>query len=469
MKLKLTQQQDKKKQLTLFALTWPIFIEMLLHMLMGNADTFMLSQYSDDSVAAVGVANQIAMMINIMFNFIAAGTTVIVAQHIGAEQMEEAHKSAGTSLTMNLMIGIVLSFVLVIISEPALRMVGIEDKLMHEAKSYLVITGSFMFVQALLLTLSAILKSHGFTRDTMNVTIGMNVINVIGNYLFIFGPFGIPVLGVTGVAIATVVSRVIGFIVMLILVYRKVKLPFMSHYFKPVKEHVLGLLRIGVPSAGENLSFNIMNLVMTSFIAILGTTALVTRVYSMNLMYFIMLISIAIGQGTQILVARMAGAGQLKLAYKRGINSLILGMSSSLLVAVLFNLIGEQLLGIFTDDPNVISLGMSLLLLSLILEPGRAFNIVLIASLRAVGDVRFPVYMAIISMWGVCVPVGYLLGIHFELGLVGIFIGFILDEWLRGLFMLWRWRQRKWMRSLRFRPSNHAHTDTASNATSADA
>jgi Na+-driven multidrug efflux pump len=158
-----------------------------------------------------------------------------------------------------------------------------------------------------------------------------------------------------------------------------------------------------------------------------------------------MLLSIAVSQGTQIMVARMIGAGQIDAAYRRGLNSLYIGMTSSFLMALLFRFFaGEPLLGIFTDDRDVIALGLSLLTISIILEPGRAFNLILIASLRAVGDVRFPVYMAIFSMWGICIPLGYLLGIHFGYGLVGIFIGFLVDEWVRGLCMLWRWRRRKW-------------------------
>lgn len=438
------KHQEQIKKLTLFSLTWPIFIELFLHMIMGTVDTFMLSNYSDDAVAAVGVSNQIANMVNIMFNFVAAGTAVMVSRHIGARRLDQAHRTAGTSLVMNLGIGITLSILLVLVSDHALRLVGIEEALMPIAKEYLVITGSFLFVQALLLTVSAVLKSHGFTRYTMFITLGMNLINVIGNYISIFGPFGLPVFGVTGVAITLVISRTFGLVAMVWMLYRKVRMPFVREMFRPIRELASSVLKIGVPAAGENLSYNMMNLTVTSFIAMIGTTALVTRIYSMNLMMFIMLLSIAVSQGTQIIVARMIGAGQIHQAYKRGMNSLYIGMVSSFSMAVLFRFIGEPLFGLFTDDPEVISLGMSLLALSLILEPGRAFNLILIASLRAVGDVRFPVYMAIFSMWGICIPIAYFLGIHLGYGLVGVFIGFIVDEWVRGLCMLWRWRRRKW-------------------------
>src|SRR5690554_4927300 len=103
------EKLKKHKRLTLFALTWPIFIEMLLHIVMGNADTLMLSQYSDNSVASVGVSNQILMMIIIMFGFVAAGTSILLAQNLGANKNKDASEIAITSIALNLLFGLLLS------------------------------------------------------------------------------------------------------------------------------------------------------------------------------------------------------------------------------------------------------------------------------------------------------------------------------------------------------------------------
>jgi Na+-driven multidrug efflux pump len=113
-------------------------------------------------------------------------------------------------------------------------------------------------------------------------------------------------------------------------------------------------------------------------------------------------------------------------------------------MAMIAAIFSHQLLSIFTDNKHIIQTGSILLICTILLEPGRAFNLIVISSLRAAGDVRFPVMMGIISMWGISIPIAFVLGIHFHLGLIGVWIGFIADEWLRGLFMLWRWRSRKW-------------------------
>jgi Na+-driven multidrug efflux pump len=122
------------------------------------------------------------------------------------------------------------------------------------------------------------------------------------------------------------------------------------------------------------------------------------------------------------------------------------------------SLFRHQLIGLFTNDADIIAVGASIFLLSVVLEPGRTFNIVIINSLRAAGDARFPVMMGVLSMWGVSVPLAYLLGVHFGIGLLGIWIAFACDEWLRGIIMLLRWRSRAWEKKALVKPVSAPET-----------
>ncbi|PYZ97407.1 MATE family efflux transporter [Alteribacter lacisalsi] len=441
-------QTDTKKKLTLFALTWPIFIEIFLHMLMGNADTLMLSQYDDNAVAAVGVANQIMSVIIVMFGFVAMGTTILIAQYLGARQERQAGQIAVVSIAANLVFGLVLSLVLFVFGPQILGVMNLPPELMDTALMYLRIVGGFAFIQALIMTAGAIIKSHGFTKDAMWITLGMNVLNVIGNYLLIFGPGMFPELGATGVAISTAGSRTIGVIILAVVLYKRVngELPFAYMFRSFPKPELQQLLKIGIPSAGEHLSYNMSQVVITIFISSMGTIELTTRVYTQNIMMFILLFAVAIGQGTQIIVGHLIGEGKHREAYERCMKSLWIGFAVSTGAALLFAFFREPILGIFTDNRDIIELGGILLLLTIILEPGRTFNLIVINSLRAAGDVKFPVYMGILSMWGVSVTISYTAGLIFGLGLVGIWISFIADEWFRGLIMLKRWKGRKWER-----------------------
>ncbi|MEK5296570.1 MATE family efflux transporter [Bacillus sp. FSL R5-0659] len=439
------QAKDEKTHPSLFALTWPIFIEISLYMLMGSADTLMLSQYSDNSVAAVGVSNQLLNLLIVMFSFITTGTTIVIAQLLGADRKQEATQVAYVSLGTNFLISFVISLLMFMLAVPILHMMGLSSELMPDAAVFLQIVGLLSFIQALIMTYSAILKSYGYTRDTMYVTIGMNLLNVAGNYLVIFGPFGFPVLGVMGVAFSTSLARLIGLMAMILIVRRRIGLRFsLKSMFHIQRTHLKKLLKIGIPSAGEQLSYNGSQMIITLFITFMGTQALAAKVYTQNLMMFIMLFGAAISQGTQILIGRHIGAKEFDAAYRRCMKSLYWAIAISLLSSTALSLSSTHLLTFFTSNHEIIQIAATLLLLTIILEPGRSFNMVIINSLRAAGDAKFPVYMAMISMWGIGLPIAYLLGIQLEMGLIGIWISFIVDEWVRGIFMYRRWRSRVW-------------------------
>ncbi|MEC0970345.1 MATE family efflux transporter [Bacillus altitudinis] len=439
------QAKSEKSHPSLFALTWPIFIEISLYMLMGSADTLMLSQYSDNSVAAVGVSNQLLNLLIVMFSFITTGTTIVIAQLLGASRKQEATQVAYVSLGTNFLISFVISLLMFVLAVPILHMMGLSSELMPDATVFLQIVGLLSFIQALIMTYSAILKSYGFTRDTMYVTIGMNLLNVAGNYLVIFGPFGFPVLGVMGVALSTSFARLIGLTAMILIVRHRIGLQFsFKRMFYIQRTHLKKLLKIGIPSAGEQLSYNGSQMIITLFITFMGTQALAAKVYTQNLMMFIMLFGAAISQGTQILIGRLIGAKEFDAAYRRCMKSLYWAIAISLLSSTALSLSSTHLLTFFTSNSEIIQIASLLLILTIILEPGRSFNMVIINSLRAAGDAKFPVYMAIISMWGIGLPIAYLLGNQLEMGLIGVWISFIVDEWVRGIFMYRRWRSRVW-------------------------
>ncbi|MEW9494479.1 MATE family efflux transporter [Bacillus altitudinis] len=439
------QAKSEKSHPSLFALTWPIFIEISLYMLMGSADTLMLSQYSDNSVAAVGVSNQLLNLLIVMFSFITTGTTIVIAQLLGAGRNQEATLVAYVSLGTNFLISFVISLLMFVLAVPILHIMGLSSELMPDATVFLQIVGLLSFIQALIMTYSAILKSYGFTRDTMYVTIGMNLLNVAGNYLVIFGPFGFPVLGVMGVALSTSFARLIGLTAMILIVRHRIGLRFsFKRMFYIQRTHLKKLLKIGIPSAGEQLSYNGSQMIITLFITFMGTQALAAKVYTQNLMMFIMLFGAAISQGTQILIGRLIGAKEFDAAYRRCMKSLYWAIAISLLSSTALSLSSTHLLTFFTSNSEIIQIASVLLILTIILEPGRSFNMVIINSLRAAGDAKFPVYMAMISMWGIGLPIAYLLGIQLEMGLIGVWISFIVDEWIRGIFMYRRWRSRVW-------------------------
>lgn len=430
----------------LFLITWPIMIETFLQTFMRFSDTFMLSFISDEAVAAIGVVNQIMMFTFVLFNFTAMGSAVVVSQYVGANNPKGVQKTVAHALMVNLTFGVIISLIVVSLRTQFINLFDLEPELFRYANTYLLYVGGVLFSQAIVLTISAILQAMGHTKDVMKVVIIMNVTNVFFNYVFIFGVLGFPQLGVTGVAMSTAAIRFVSMFVLFSILLKRLptKLPFKA-FFKFDLSYLKKILGIGVPAAGEQLSYNISQIVLTVFITSLGATALATRVYAQNLMSLMTVFSMSISKGMQIFIGQLVGAGKEKEAY----SSMFIGVRTALTVALsvgsLLAIFGRQVFMIFTGDPDIIALGTVILIIGLILEPGRTSNLVIISALRAAGDARFPVMIGICVMWGVLVPLAYFLGITLNFGLPGIWIAMLVDEWIRAIIMWTRWRGKRWM------------------------
>ncbi|MDQ0154592.1 MATE family efflux transporter [Robertmurraya andreesenii] len=443
----MTAKVNSFQDQSLFSITWPLFIEITLHMSMGIFATLILSGYSDNAVAGVGVANQIINIFILVFNVTAIGATILIGQNLGANQLSKARRLAKSAFGVNFWVGIAMSLVVFAFGGVFLKVYGLSGEVYVYAHTFLTITGLSLFLEAISLALSAVLRSYGHTKETMVVTVIMNVIGVIGYLIAIKGLFGFPITGVTGVSYAIIVARVFIIVALFYFVYKRLALKFhIKDIFVIDKADVKGLLSIGVPSAGENLSYQLSQVMITSFVAIIGNEALAARVYILNISMVCFLFTMAIAQGTQLLVARYIGAKQFERALKRGLKTLKISMVVSGVVSLAFALIGEPVLRIFTDDPKIIAIALPVLWAIVFIEPGRAMNIVLMGSLKSVGDVRFPVVIGIICMWGVAVLFSYLFGISLGLGLLGVWLAQGIDEWVRGLFAMRRWISQPWLR-----------------------
>jgi putative MATE family efflux protein len=439
-----------KTRLTLVGVAWPLFVEQLLRILILNVDTFMVSHVSDGAVAAIGVATQVLILSVILFNFIGIGSSVVITHHLGARDRAGADRIASAAIGVNSWIGILVSAAVAGLAPLILRLQQLPPELLVYARPFLTILGGTLFLDAQNVAMAAVLRAHGRTRDAMFVTGSMNILNVIGNCILLFGLLGAPRLGVTGVALSGAFARLAGFVALRILVAKRtgIWLGWRDYLTFPVRE--LGrILHIGLPAAGENLSYWLALIVVTSYASRLGETPLATFTYTRTVMTWVILFSMSIGLGTEILVGHLVGAGAFDEAYHRLLRSLRTGLLLVGGATIVVFLAAPWVFRAFTRDPVVVRGCVSLLILEVILEPGRVFNIVVINSLRATGDARFPVLMGACSMWGVLVPLSGALALWTPLGVMGIWIAFVCDEWLRAMMMYRRWRRRGWLKYAR--------------------
>ena len=400
-----------KKQLKL--LTIPVFIEMALVMLLGAVDTIMLSRYSDNSVAAVGLDNQLISLVFLVYQFFSMGAAILCAQYIGAGLRKRLVQVVGMALVVNLVLGLVVS--------------------------------ALLFFYAEQLTFSASLRSADKVIYPMVVTGIVNIINIFGNYALIFGRWGFPQMGVEGAAIATAASRGVSML-LLGAIHFKVHIPrFPLNYFRPLPwQELKNLLHIGIPAMSENISYSLSQVVITYFINQISNEALAARTYCFNVIMFVFLFCISITQGGDILVGHLVGQRRHQAAYVLGNYfyrwAMIITLTGSAVLAVS----GHTILSAFTDNQDIIAMGVWVFVVDFFLEIGRTSNIFAGSTLRATGDIVYPFVVGVIFQWSIAVGLSYFIGIPLGYGLVGMWIGFALDENFRGVILVRRWKSGKW-------------------------
>ncbi len=434
------------KKMKLISLAWPIFIETGLFMLLGFVDVFVLSRYDDLAASSVGAANQAISIATIVFTVISTASAVLISQYLGAKNREGASRIAALSMTFHLLFGIIISVIFVLFNEPILKFIGAKGQVLEFASEYLSVVGGFIFLQALMSSMTVIIRNHGITKVSMFVTVGMNILNTTLDIFFVLGLAGFPRMGVQGVAIATTISRALGVIVLLVVLFKKIEKPTIFRLLRPFPwEDVGKIIKVGVPSALETFLYNVSQLIITSIVLnCLTETELITKTYVQNITMFFYIFAVSIGQASQILTGHLIGAKKYDEANKQAYRSYATALAITMSACVAGVVLRHFFIDIFTNDEAVIALGANILLINVVLEFGRTTNLVVIACLRGTGDVVFPTVCAIFSMIFISTLGSYILAVVFDMGIYGLWIANALDECLRGVFMLIRWKSGKW-------------------------
>lgn len=423
----------------MFHLTWPIFIELTLQMLVGNMDQMMVSQYSQNSVGAIGNANQILNVLLLTFSVISMASTILVSQYLGSGNQRRVAETYTIAIVVNLAFSLIVSVILVGFHEPIYRLMQVPDALMEESSQYISTIGSCISLQAIFLTFSAFFRSNAWMKESMYVSVAINLLNIAGNAILI------PRIGVVGAAISSNISRLLGVVLIVFIFARKSPIRISLRYLKPFPRRQLkSLLAIGLPSGGESLSYNMTQIVIMSFANTFGTVTINTKVYASMFAMLSFLYASAIGQAQQIVVGYFIGAKMYDDAYHGVRRTLRSAVGVSLCISLLLFAGSNLIFGIFTSDPQVIALGRIIMGIEVVLEFGRAMNIVLVRALQGTGDIKFPTLIGVLCQWGIAVGGSFLFGIVFQWGLVGIWAAMALDECTRGIIFLIRWKSGKW-------------------------
>ena len=444
-------QQQNKPIFTnhqLITLLWPLIIEQALEVLVGMADTMMVSSAGEAAISGVSLVDMINQLIITVFAALATGGAVVISQYLGARKPEEATRSAGQLVTLSALLGTGIAAFCLVLRTPLLRLFfgSITDDVMTAALIYFTITAlSFPFL-ALYNAGAAIFRSTGNSAVSMKVSVIVNIINFCGNALCVY----VLKMGVAGVAVPTLVSRAVGAVIILSLAARPdYLLRLTARTVTRLEPHtVKSILAIGIPSACENSLFQLGRVLVVSMISLFGTVHISANAVANNLDGVGCIIGNAMCLGMITVVGRCIGAQDFDQAvhYTKKLlrwDYVAQGLANAVVLVAL-----NPLLSLYTLSPETAALSAKLVWIhcgmGILIWP-LAF--ILPNALRAANDVRFTMVVSIVSMVVWRLAFSQILCVQLGWGDVGVWWAMIIDWVCRTLCFVVRFASGAWKRS----------------------
>ena len=426
------------------AIAGPILGEFLLGYSVALAGLWLASHTSDGAAGSFGLANQVLETLYVVFRVLAIGMGVVITQMLGGNQHEASRQTALSGLGACTWAGLSVMAFLLLGNDLILDVLNAPDQIVPLAAPYLQLLAPAALLDGYNLTMAAILRAHLHVKDSLRVMVIMHSSHLLLAIPLMLGVGPWDGLGLYGFAVALLISRGIGLWLHLLLWRKRMALsPTLRDWWVLQPRRLAAVLRIGVPGATAELGYRAAFLVSLATTARLGVGALATHSYTLQLLKYVLLISLAIGWACEIMVGRLVGSGQFQQAHALVRKAVRNGLLASGGMALAAALAAPWLMRMFTKDPQVVHAAQTLLWIAIALETGRVFNLIVTAALRATGDVIYPVAASVGSFIVVLGLGSYVMGRNF--GLPGIFIAYAADEWVRGLLMMARWHWHGWV------------------------
>ncbi len=430
----------------LFNLAWPSLIENLLQTMLGFVDLVFVGQLGPDAIAGVGLGTQTMFLLQVLFMGLAVGNTALVARAVGAKDKAEAERIAKQSLVLVTLLSVGIGTIGFFFADGIIGLTGAEPGVAKIAGGFLRIISTFSIVLGVMMIGGGTLRGSGDTRTPMVITGVINVINIVLDYLLIFGNLGFPQMGALGSAVATTTARGVGGLLILYVLFKRgsiLKLPLRGGWGFH-RDAIARIINIGGPSAVEQFIMQLGLLVFSVLAVSLGTNDLAAQQIAFNISGFSFLPAFAFGVAALTLVGQNLGAKNPERAEQSAIQALKSGTTWMVLMGVGFFIGRSFLVGIYTNDPEVQRLGEMCMIFLAFAQPFQAVSIVLGQALRGAGDTRATMVYTFIGVWVMRVGIGYILGIILGLGLFGMWIAWMGDFIARAVLASLRFRAGRW-------------------------
>lgn len=438
----------------------PVFIELILGVGINYINQFMFSGVPE-ATNAIGQVNQIVNIFTVSFSVLATSSLILITQLKGSNNEEGVRKIYPLTIFLNLIIGIIVCLILVLIAGFIFDWMNVASNIIPYAKLYLYITAPSLIFYSLNQAFSSFLRANKRMIQPTIISLLTNVINVVICAIVLWGINGLDIRSkLIGVGLATLISRFISLVVSYIFFKINVKQTLSLKLLKPFPMSFLKKqLRIGLPTAGETLSYNLSQFVLTIIVnASCSVLDQNLRSYIMTFTSIIYLFANGSGIAMQVIEGNLLGEQDKdkvnKLVSDSGKMAQFVSFIMSIIVLVisypLFSLLMQPAVNDPTINVNNVTVAycgltaVFCLLINVVLEQGRATNLIYVKGLETAGDIAFPVISSILTSWVFTVGVSALLCLVFDLGIYGAFIGACLDEGVRGIGFLIRWKKGGW-------------------------
>jgi putative MATE family efflux protein len=429
----------------LFKLFLPLIIEQFLEYLVGLIDSIMVAHVGESAVSGVSLVDFVMALLISLFAALATGGAVIAGQYMGKKQMKESREAVNQLVWFVGIISVIIMGI-VYLAKPLILNVlfgTITDEVRRDANTYLMITAVSIPFLALYNVGAAIFRTMGNSKLPMKVMLVMNIAHAIGNAILIYGFH----FGTEGVAIPTLIARIAAGVIIITLALNK-KQPI---YIKKSLKHKFNwsmlkkILSIGVPYGLENGLFYFGRIIILSLVSTFGTAAIAANAVSGTIVMFQVLPGMAIGLGLTVVTSRCVGSGDYQQAkyYTKKITGIVYVahvISCTLVLALL-----PSILKVYGLSEVATSLTTQIVwchgIVMVILWP-LAYTLPI--TFRASGDAKFPMIVAILSMFFCRIALAYLLGIYFNMGMFGTWVAMFIDWIVKAIIFVFRYISGKW-------------------------
>lgn len=429
----------------LTALILPLIIEQFLAVLVGMADSIMIASVGEAAVSGVSLVDQVMLLIINLFGALATGGAVVAGQYLGRKNPEEADKAANQLIWFVTILAVGVMGLVYLGKNIILQGVfgQIEPDVMEYANTYLlIVTASVPFI-ALYNGGAAIFRTMGNSKITMTVSLIMNAINVVGNAILIYGFH----CGVEGVAIPTLVSRMTAAILITVLLLSEKQVLHLQKTlrYRPEKETIKKILKIGIPNGLENSMFQLGKVLVLSLVSTFGTYAIAANAVCNVLASFQILPGMALSLAVTTVISRCVGAKDYEQVSYYAKKLLAISYISMFVTTIVICVALPFIMDVYNLSPETAKVAEEIMIfhsVSCVLIWTPAFT--LPSTLRAAGDAKTCMLISIPCMWIFRIGFSYILGKYFGMGVFGVWVAMVIDWVVRVIFFVLRYCRGKW-------------------------